>query len=138
MSGSTIVSPNTFDTTLLTDNAVGAITAAFARQVGDSLSGLFTTQQAGNYTFALADRGTQVESTSASAVTFTVPPSGSVAFLLNTVIGFRQYGAGQITLVAGSGVTLRTSSSLTTRAQYSTGSVQLRAANEWVVSGDMT
>jgi hypothetical protein len=81
---------------------------------------------------------TGAESTSASAVNVTVPPNSSVAFPVGTVIELCQYGAGQITIVAGAGVTLRTASSLTTRVQYSGASLRKRATNEWVVGGDLT
>lgn len=97
-----------------------------------------TTTQASSYTVALADNGTLVETTSATSMNVTVPPNSSVAFPLNSVIEICQYGAGQVTLVAGAGVTLRTPATLTTRAQYSTVSVRKRATDEWVVSGDLT
>jgi hypothetical protein len=140
MSGSAIISPTMADTTLIQDGqTAGSITAADIRQINDSITGLYTTQQSGTtYTLTLADRGTQVESTSASATTFTVPPNSSVGFVINTVISFRQYGAGQLTIAAGAGVILRTASSLTVRARYGSGSLQQRAIDEWVVSGDMT
>jgi hypothetical protein len=143
MSGSVILSPNVVATTLLQDGqAAGSITAADVRQQGDSLGGLATSFQGGNYTFVLADRGTMVEGTSGSAQTFTVPPNSTAAFQVGTVIAFRQYGTGsatgQLTIAAGAGVTLRTASSLTTRAQYSIGSIHKRGTDEWIVSGDMT
>ena len=67
-----------------------------------------------------------------------MPPNASVAFPVGTVIEIVQYGAGQITIAPGAAVTLRNPSSLTTRAQYSTIGLRQRAANEWVVSGDLT
>lgn len=97
-----------------------------------------TTQSGTTYTLALADQGTVIEFTSASATTVTVPPNSSVAFPVGTVIEFVQYGAGQITIAPGAGVTLRNPSSLTTRAQYSTVSIRQRATDTWVVSGDLT
>lgn len=89
------------------------------------------------YTLMLTDATTAVESTSASAITITVPSNASVAFPLGTIIEVLQYGAGQVTLVGAAGVTLRTASTLKTRAQFSTASIRQRAANEWVVSGDV-
>lgn len=96
------------------------------------------TTQATSYTFALADAGTTVESTSATGVTFTVPPNSSVAFPVGTVIQVVQYGAGQVTLAPGAAVTLRQASSLTSRAQYSVMTLRKRGTNEWVVGGDCT
>jgi hypothetical protein len=88
-----------------------------------------------NYTLALVDAQTVVEVNATTGISITVPPG---VFTIGTVIEVHQYGTGQVTLVAGAGVTLRTPSSLTTRAQYSTLSLRLRATNEWIVGGDMT
>lgn len=97
-----------------------------------------STQQAGNYTFALADVGTVVESTSATAVSFTVPPNASVACPIGALLEFFQFGAGQITIVAGAGVTIRTESGkVRTAAQYATGGLRQRATDDWVLSGDL-
>lgn len=104
----------------------------------DALPRLATTTQSGSYTLALADAGTAVETTSATGVNITVPPNSSVAFPVGTVVELLQYGAGQITVVAGAGVTIRTASSLTSRAQYSLLSLRKRATDEWVLSGDST
>lgn len=115
--------------------AAGATDAA---QLGDLWALGSNAQSGAAYTLALADAGLVVETTSASAVTITVPANATVAFPVGTVIEVLQYGAGQVTIAAASGVTLRSASSLTTRAQYSSVALRLRAANEWVVSGDLT
>lgn len=96
------------------------------------------TQQAADYTLVLADAGTVVEGTKGTAQNITVPPNSSVAFPIGTVIELCQYGAGQLTVVAGAGVTLRNPSSLTSRAQYSSLSLRKRATDEWIVGGDVT
>lgn len=102
----------------------------------------FTTEAASvetaNYTLALTDLATTVEMNSSSAVTVTVPPNSSVAFPVGAIVDVLQYGAGQVTIAGGTGVTVRTPSSLTTRAQYSTLTLRQRAVNEWVLGGDMT
>ena len=75
----------------------------------------------------------------AGALNFTVPPNSSVAYDIGAVIEVCQIGAGQVTLVAGAGVTLRTpTGTLTTRAQYSTVSIRKRGTDEWVVAGDLS
>ena len=101
-------------------------------------STLTITQQAADYTLALGDAGTEVEGTKATAQTITVPPNSSVAFAVGTVINIRQYGAGQVTVAAGAGVTLRAPYGTKTAAQYSTLSLIQRATDEWVISGDAT
>jgi hypothetical protein len=94
--------------------------------------------QTSSYTLALSDNSNVVVMNSASGVNVTVPPNSSVAFPVGATIAIVQYGAGQVTLVAGAGVTIDNPSSLTTRAQYSTISVTQVAANVWVAGGDLT
>lgn len=116
--------------------------AAVWQKLSTAVTTVTSSQQSGTgssaYTLALTDQDTVVEMTGATAATVTVPPNSSVAFPVGTIIEIHQYGAGQVTMAAGAGVTLRNPSSLTTRAQYSTIGLRQRAANEWVVSGDLT
>jgi len=136
MSGTTIISPNAVDTTLIEDGQpANSISPGDMRQLNDSLAGIASSQQAGTtYTFAAADRGTMIESTSSSATTFTVPPNSSVAFQIGSVVGFCQYGTGSLTIAAGAGVTLRTGTTLIIGAQYLSGSMRKRGTDEWIVT----
>jgi hypothetical protein len=95
------------------------------------------------YTLALTDAPAPkyeggVTMTNAAANTVTVPPNSAVAFAVGALVTIAQLGAGQTTLVAGSGVTLRTSSTLALRAQYSAATLWQIAANVWLVMGDLT
>jgi len=94
--------------------------------------------QTANYTLALADVDRYVVANSASALTFTVPPNSSVAFPIGSVIPLYRHGTGTLTVAQGSGVTVRTASSLTLRAQYSEAALRKRGTDEWVLSGDLT
>lgn len=95
--------------------------------------------QTAAYTLVLADLGKVVELNSASAVTLTVPSNASVAFAIGTVIEVCQIGAGQVTIAAAGGVTLRSpSGKLKIAGQYSSASLRKRATNEWVVAGDLS
>jgi hypothetical protein len=97
-----------------------------------------STQQAGDYTFVLGDAGTVVEGTKATAQTFTIPTHASVAFPVGTIIEVFQDGAGQITIAGAGGVTLRSDGAkVKTAAQYATIGLRQRAADEWVLSGDL-
>lgn len=91
-----------------------------------------------SYTLALSDAGKSIEMDLAAAGNVTVPPNSSVAFPVGTVLEVVRTGTGQVTFVAGTGVTLRTPSSLTTRAQWSSVSLRKRATDEWVLAGDLT
>ena len=87
-----------------------------------------TTQSGTTYTLVLSDAGEVVECTSATAVTLTVPPNASVAFPTGTLVMVHQYGAGQVTLAPGAGVTLRSpGAKLKTALQYSVSYTHLRA-----------
>lgn len=90
------------------------------------------------YTFVLADSTRLVIGSSASAQTFTIPPSSSVAYPLGTSLQVYQKGAGAITFAAGSGATLRTPRGATTGVQYALAQAIQVAADVWVIAGDVT
>ncbi len=87
------------------------------------------------YTLVAGDAGSIVEVNTASAVNVTVPPS---LFAAGQIVEVCQYGAGQVTIVAGSGVTLRNANGLKISAQYGSASIRFRSATEAVVAGSMT
>ena len=98
--------------------------------------------QSASYTAVLADgNNTLVTLSNASANTFTIPPNGSVAFPVGTVLNIAQTGAGQTTITQGSGVTITsvgaTASAPKTRVQYSAASAVQTSANNWLVFGDI-
>lgn len=136
MSGSTILSPNTTDTTIIKDGqGVAAVGLDDIRQLNDSLAGLAITQQsATTYTFAGPDRGTMVESTNSSATVFTVPLNSAVAFPVGSFIAFRQYGTGSLSIAGTAGVTLRPSTTLIVGSQYLGGTLHKRGTDEWIVT----
>jgi len=82
--------------------------------------------------------GHPVEVNSATPVTITFPPNAQPGFAKGNVVTITQTGAGQVTFAAGSGVTLRTPRSLTTRAQWSTVRARQTATNTWILEGDLT
>ncbi len=118
-------------------------TAAKAREVlglarrGDGLTVPAVTKS-GDHTLTVLDTGVAIEFTGSSPATLTVPANSTTAIPVGTVVEVVQYGTGQVTVAAAGGVTLRTPASLTTRARYSAVSLRKRAADEWVVGGDLT
>lgn len=122
MSGSTVIPPNTTDTTLIQDGQTQTITAIKTRQMNDSLASLPTAgTQTTSYTYVAADFGALRVYNSTSAGTFTIPAS---IFKTDNVVFFRSINTGQLTIAAGSGFTLTIPSFLTaTPAQYTTGSI---------------
>lgn len=131
----------TAETTTGTD-ATAAVTPAALAAVASAKANVLstqTTQTGGTYTFTLADSGTLVEGNSATAQTFTVPPESTAAFSIGASMVIRQYGAGQITLAPGAGVTLRSrGGALKLAGQYAEATLTKRAANEWITSGDLS
>ena len=74
-----------------------------------------------NYTLVIADNGQVVEMNKATANTLTVPQN---IFTAGQQVLVTQYGAGQTTIAAGSGVTLRSDGGkLKINTQYSSGIV---------------
>lgn len=129
------------------DTAGTAITAGTGitktvNDAGDTITialsgvGVRSTKTGSTYTFVAGDANTIVEGNSASAQTFTVPNS---VFAAEQSIVVRQYGAGQITIAAGSGTTARSrGAALKTAGQYAEAVITFRSASEFVVSGDIT
>lgn len=92
-----------------------------------------------SYTLALSDSGKVIEMNVATANNLTVPPNSSVAFPIGTVIGVDQLGSGQTTILAGSGVTIRSAGSFVKLAnRYSTVVLRKRATDEWMLAGDIS
>jgi hypothetical protein len=91
------------------------------------------------YTLVLADAAEIVEMDFATANTLTVPPNDTVAFPIGTSIDITQYGAGQTTITAGAGVTVRSANSETKlTSQYSGATIYKRGTNEWMLFGDLS
>lgn len=91
------------------------------------------------YTAVLGDDGKLITCDNGSAITLTVPPNSSVAFGIGTQINIMQLGAGQVTIAAGAGVTLRSQGSkLKTSAQYAVATCCKIATDTWVVIGNLS
>ncbi|QXO14417.1 hypothetical protein SEA_FUGAX_39 [Gordonia phage Fugax] len=94
--------------------------------------------QTGAYTLVTTDANKAVEVTSAAAVNVTIPTNASVGFPIGTVIEVDQMGAGKVTIVGASGVTVQSAvATPTSRAQYSALVLRKRAADLWLVTGDL-
>lgn len=90
------------------------------------------------YTLTIQDLGQIVEMQNAGACTLTIPPNSAVPFPIGATITIAQYGAGQIAISPGSGVTVRARGAFVhLNAQYSVGYVTQRALNEWYFYGDI-
>jgi hypothetical protein len=97
-----------------------------------------TNRQTASYTLVLADADKLVEMNVATANDLTIPLNSSVAFATGTQILLAQYGAGQTTIVATSGVTVRSNGGkLKLNVQYSGGTLIKIGTDEWYLFGDI-
>lgn len=79
-----------------------------------------------------------IEMNVGSANTLTVPLNATIGFSIGSQITISQYGAGQTTIAAAVGVTLRSSGSfLKLAAQYSMCTLMKVDTNEWYVIGQL-
>ena len=96
-------------------------------------------QKTDSYTLAaLTERDSLIEINKASAVTLTIPTDASVNFPVGTSIDILQTGAGQVTIAGAGGVTVNATPGLKLRTQWSSATLFKRAANTWVVYGDLS
>jgi hypothetical protein len=96
-------------------------------------------RQTASYTLVDADRSKMVEMNVATANNLTIPLDSSVAFAIGTQIEVAQYGAGQTTIVATSGVTIRSASgNLKIANQYVAVSLLKIGTNEWYCFGNLS
>lgn len=91
------------------------------------------------YTTVLTDDGKLITCDNAAAIALTIPPNSSVAYGIGTQLNIMQLGAGQVTITAGVGVTLRSAGTkLKTSAQYAVATCVKIATDTWVVVGNVS
>lgn len=92
----------------------------------------YNAQTGATYTFALTDVGKTVTASNASASTYTIPPTASVAWPTGTTLEITNLGAGVVTFAAGAGVTVTNTAS--TLAQYASAALIRTGLNAWTVT----
>lgn len=96
-------------------------------------------QKSASYTLSsLTERDNLIEVASASATTITIPTNTAVAYPVGTSIDILQTSTGQVTIAGDAGVTVNATPGLKLRTQWSSATLFKRAANTWVVYGDLT
>ena len=105
--------------------------------IGTSIINLAINAQTGTtYTPVLADNGKLVTLSNASAITLTVPTNASVAYATGAQINIEQIGAGQVTIVGDTGVTVNgTGTKL--RTQWSAATLVKLGTDSWTLIGDL-
>ena len=118
-------------------NFAASVTTNLGLKV-DSLTPI--SQKTASYTLSsLTERDDLIEMSSASALTLTIPTDATLNFPIGTSIDILQTGAGQVTIAPVSGtVTVNATPGLKLRTTWSSATLFKRAANTWVVFGDLT
>ena len=117
--------------TLTYDDTGGTLT------VSDDGAQTINAQTGTTYTPVATDAGKLVTLSNAGAITVTLPQDSSLTFAIGKRIDFAVIGAGMATFTAGAGATVNATPSAVTRAQYSSVSAIKRAANTWLLVGDL-
>jgi len=96
-------------------------------------------QKTASYTLSsLTERDSLIEVSSGSGTTITIPADGTLSFPVGTSIDILQTSTGQVTIAGAGGVTVNSTPGLKLRTQWSSATLFKRAANTWVVYGDLT
>lgn len=89
-----------------------------------------------SYLLTTSDVLTYIRTTGATNYTFSVRNQSTVSWPSYVEILFEQAGAGQITITAGSGVTLNYSSTTVSRTQYAVIGLKRVSTDVWIVFGN--
>lgn len=119
------------------------LSAANVNQIAGGVNDLSAVQlnaQTGTgYTLVLGDRSKLVTLTNASAITLTVPTNATAAIAIGSQILLYQGGAGQVTISAAGGVTIRSNGTkLKLTGQYAVAGLIKIATDEWVAFGNLS
>jgi len=98
-------------------------------------------QKTASYTLsALTERDSLIEVSSATGVTISIPTDATLNYPIGTSIDILQTGAGQVTIAAVTPgtTTVNSTPGLKLRTTWSSATLFKRAANTWVVFGDLT
>ena len=96
-------------------------------------------QKTDSYTLAsLTERDTIIEINKSSATTLTIPADATVDYPVGTTLDIIQTGSGQVTIAGAGGVTVNSTPGLKLRTQWSSATLLKRAADTWLVFGDLT
>lgn len=89
-------------------------------------------------TLGFAHANKWIKANKATGFALTIPANATTAFKIGTVIQIYQAGAGQVTISAAGGVTLRQPNGNKTAQQYSACAIRKVGTDEWVALGDLS
>jgi hypothetical protein len=123
--------------TLITPN-IGVATATSLYSTNAVIDHPTTNVRTTNYTIALTDDGIVIETNSASAIIITVPLDSTTNFPIGSKITIIRANSGAASVAGASGVTVNATPGLVLRAQWSAATLLKRAANSWILMGDLS
>jgi hypothetical protein len=96
-------------------------------------------QKTDSYTLSsLDERDDLIEINKSTATTLTIPLDSTLNYPIGTSIDVVQTGTGQVTIAGTGGVTVNATPGLKLRSQWSSATLFKRAANTWLVLGDLS
>lgn len=127
------------DTQTLTNKTIDYNSNTLLNLPGANFNLSFNAQTGTTYTLISTDANKLVTLSNASAITLTVPPS---VFTTGQQVNVQQIGAGQVSIAAGSGVTITSTGATVAapnlRAQYSAATIICTGTNTFTVIGDIS
>jgi hypothetical protein len=117
-------------------NYAATITTALAGKVPSATP---ISAKTASYTLSsVNEKDSMIEMDAAGATTVTIPTDAAVAFPIGTSLDVLRVGAGAVDIAAAGGVTVNATPGLKLRAQWSSATLIKRAANTWVLVGDLS
>jgi len=113
------------------------ISTQTARDMIATMFGKTITAKTSGYALRIIDAGTTVQMNSASGLTLTVPHDTNAAFGIGEWVEIVQWGGGQVTVAAASGVIIQSNETLLLKSQYSKAMLTKMDTNEWLLDGDL-
>ena len=124
---------------VLTTPNIGVATATSLYSTNAVVDHSTTNVRTANYTFLIGDDGIIVEANSTSPITLTVPLDSTTNFPIGSKITLIRTNTGDVTIAGATvAVTVNATPGLKLRAQWSAATLLKRAANTWILMGDLS
>lgn len=136
--GSSEIATDAVTSAEIAAGAVGTSELADLNVTAAKLASQVQNVQTGAYTLILSDRFKFIREDSASPVNITIPNNASQNFAVGDSVDIIQWGAGQVTLVAGASVALVGNPGLKLIGQYTMATVMKIATDTWLAVGALT